>query len=45
MVRYEEILAHLEGLYSSKGEKYKDELKDLTENFKVIETRRSTDNP
>ena len=42
IVKYEEILAHLEGLYSAKADKYQDEVKELTENLKVIETKRST---
>ena len=42
IVKYLEILTHLEGLYSARADKYQDEQKELTENFKVIETRRST---
>ena len=42
IVKYEEILTHLEGLYSARVKKYPDEMKELTKNFKVIEERRST---
>ena len=42
IVKYKEILTHLEGLYSARANKYKDEVKELTENFKIIEKRRCT---
>ena len=42
IVKYREILTHLEGLYSARANKYKDEVKELTENFKLIEERRCT---
>jgi hypothetical protein len=42
IVKYKEILTHLEGLYSARANKYKDEVKELTENFKLIEERRCT---
>ena len=35
-------MTHLEGLYSARANKYKDEVKELTENFKIIEERRCT---
>ena len=35
-------MKHLEGLYSARANKYKDEVKELTENFKIIEERRCT---
>ena len=40
--KYKEILTRLEGLYSARAIKYKDEVKELTENFKIIEERRCT---
>ena len=40
IVSYEEILTHLEGLYSAKAEKFPEEIKELTKNFKVMEERR-----
>ena len=29
-------MTHLEGLYSARADKYKDEVKELTENFKLL---------
>ena len=40
IVSYEEILTHLEGLYSAKAKKFPKEIKELTKNFKVMEERR-----
>ena len=40
LTRYEEILSRLEATYSMKPEKYKDQLKDMNENFGLINTRR-----
>ena len=40
LTRYEEILSRLEATYSMKPEKYKDHLKDMNENFGLINTRR-----
>ena len=42
IVKYEEILTHLEGLYSARVKKYPDVMKEKTKNFKVIEERRFT---
>ena len=42
IVKLEEILTHMEGLYSARVKKYPDEIKELTKNFKVIEEGRST---
>ena len=42
LTRYEDILTHLEGLYSVKPEKYKTQLKEIKENFDMMDTRRST---
>ena len=39
--RYEDILTHLEALYSVKPEKYKTQLKEMKENFDMINNRRS----
>ena len=40
--RYEDILTHLEALYSVKPEKYKAQLKEMKENFDILNNRRST---
>ena len=42
LTRYEDILTHLEALYSVKPEKYKAQLKEMKENFDMLSTRRST---
>ena len=42
IIKYEEILTHLEGVYSVKPDKYTEQLKELTENFEVMASRRST---
>ena len=42
IVKYEEILTHLEGVYSVKPDKFKEQLKELTGNFEVMAARRST---
>ena len=42
IIKYEEILTHLEGVYSVKPEKYVDQLKELTGNFEVMAARRYT---
>ena len=39
--RYEDILTHLEAMYSVKPEKYKTQLKEMKENFEMINNRRS----
>ena len=39
--RYEDILTHLEALYSVKPEKYETQLKEMKENFVMINNRRS----
>ena len=38
----EDIKVVIEGLYSARADRYKDEVKELTENFKIIEERRCT---
>jgi hypothetical protein len=40
ITRYEEILSSLEAMYSVKPDKFKDQLKDMNENFGLINTRR-----
>ena len=40
--KYEEILTHLEAFYSVKPEKYKTQLKEMKENFDMMDSRRST---
>ena len=42
IIKYEEILTHLEGVYSVKPEKYTNQLKQMKENFDVMDSRRST---
>ena len=42
IVKYEDILTYLEGVYSAKPEKFKKEITDLTKNFEVMAERRST---
>ena len=42
LTRYEEILARLEAIYSVKPDKYKQQLKEMNENFGLIDTRRYT---
>ena len=42
IVKYEDILTNLDGVYSAKAEKYTVEIVDLTKNFEVIKQRRST---
>ena len=42
IIKYEEILTHLEGVYSVKPDKYTEELRELTGNFEVMASRRST---
>ena len=42
IVKYEEILTYLEGVYSAKAKKYATEMAELTKNFEVIAERRST---
>ena len=42
IVKYEDILTYLDGVYSAKAEKYTVEIADLTKNFEVIAQRRST---
>ena len=42
LTRYEEILARLEAIYSVKPDKYKQQLKEMNENFELIGTRRYT---
>ena len=42
IVKYEDILTYLDGVYSAKAEKYTEEIADLTKNFEVIAQRRST---
>ena len=39
--RYEDILTHLQALYSVKPEKYNTQLKEMKENFEIINNRRS----
>jgi hypothetical protein len=41
LTRYEDILTHLEALYSVKPEKYKAQLKEMKENFDMLNNRRS----
>ena len=41
LTRYEDILTHLEELYSVKPEKYKAQLKEMKENFDMLNNRRS----
>ena len=40
LTRYEEILSRLEASYSMKPEKFKTQIKDMNDNFGVINTRR-----
>ena len=42
LTKYEDILTHLEAIYSVKPEKYKAQLKEMKENFGLIGTRRYT---
>ena len=42
LTRYEEILSRLEAIYSVKPEKFKDQLKEMNENFGMISKRRYT---
>ena len=42
IIKYEEILTHLEGFYYLKQEKYTNQLKEMKENFDVMDSRRST---
>lgn len=41
LTRYEDILTHLKALYSVKPEKYKAQLKEMKENFDMLNNRRS----
>ena len=42
IIKYEEILTHMEGVYSVKPEKYTEQLKEMKENFEVMASKRST---
>ena len=42
LTKYEDILTHLEAIYSVKPEKYTAQLKEMKENFGLIDTRRYT---
>ena len=42
IVKYEDILTYLEGVYSAKPDKFKAEITELTKNFEVMAGRRST---
>ena len=42
IVKYEDILTYLEGVYSAKPDKFKAEITELTKNFQVMAGRRST---
>ena len=42
IVKYEDIITYLEGVYSAKPDKFKAEITELTKNFQVMAGRRST---
>ena len=42
IVKYEDILTYLEGMYSARPDKFKTEITELTKNFEVMAGRRST---
>ena len=41
IVKYEDILTYLDGVYTAKAEKYTVEISEMTKNFEVIAQRRS----